>query len=150
MCGCQQWLDGYSSPLCVLFAQLCLTLRPHGRQPARLLRPWNSPGKNTGVGCHFLLQGIFSTQGSNVGLPHGGQILYCLSHQRGPSIKEKRFKMAKHLLTALEVSFGHTHTPSFQSFSRSILVFPRESNPPLHILRKQFPQISSLGRNKSI
>ena len=115
MCGCQQWLDGYSSPLCVLFAQLCLTLRPHGRQPARLLRPWNSPGKNTGVGCHFLLQGIFSTQGSNVGLPHGGQILYCLSHQRGPSIKEKRFKMAKHLLTALEVSFGHTHT--LQAFS---------------------------------
>ena len=32
--------------------------------PARLLCPWNSPGKNTGVGCHFLLQGIFLTQGS--------------------------------------------------------------------------------------
>ena len=31
---------------------------------------WNSPGKNTGVGCHFLLQGIFLTQGSNPGLPH--------------------------------------------------------------------------------
>ena len=34
------------------------SLRPHGLQPARLLCPWNSPGKNTGVGCHFLLQGI--------------------------------------------------------------------------------------------
>ena len=34
-----------------------------GRQLARLLCPWNSPSKNTGVGCHFLLQGIFSTQG---------------------------------------------------------------------------------------
>ena len=33
------------------------------------LRPWDSPGKNTGVGCHFLLQGIFLTQGSNPGLP---------------------------------------------------------------------------------
>ena len=32
-------------------------LRPHGLQPARLLCQWNSPGKNTGVGCHFLLQG---------------------------------------------------------------------------------------------
>ena len=31
-------------------------VRPHGRQPTRLLRPWDSPGKNTGVGCHFLLQ----------------------------------------------------------------------------------------------
>ena len=32
------------------------SLRPHGLQPARLLRPWDSPGKNTGVGYHFLLQ----------------------------------------------------------------------------------------------
>ena len=31
-------------------------MRPHRRQPTRLLRPWDSPGKNTGVGCHFLLQ----------------------------------------------------------------------------------------------
>ena len=37
--------------------QSCLTLvRPHRRQPTRLLHPWDSPGKNTGVGCHFLLQ----------------------------------------------------------------------------------------------
>ena len=31
-------------------------VRPHRRQPTRLLRPWDSPGKDTGVGCHFLLQ----------------------------------------------------------------------------------------------
>ena len=36
--------------------QSCSTLRPHRRQPTRLLHPWDSPGKNTGVGCHFLLQ----------------------------------------------------------------------------------------------
>ena len=36
--------------------QLCPTLRSHRRQPTRLPRPWDSPGKNTGVGCHFLLQ----------------------------------------------------------------------------------------------
>ena len=36
--------------------QLCLTLWPHRRQPTRLHCPWDSPGKNTGVGCHFLLQ----------------------------------------------------------------------------------------------
>ena len=39
------------------------------------LSPWNSPGKNTRVGCHFLLQGIFPTQGSNPGLPHWRQTL---------------------------------------------------------------------------
>ena len=46
-----------------------------------LLCPWNSPGKNTGVGCHSLLHGIFPTQGSNPGLPHCRKILYHLSHQ---------------------------------------------------------------------
>ena len=45
------------------------------------LSPWNSPGKSTGVGCHFLLQGIFPTQGLNLGLPHCRQTLYRLSHQ---------------------------------------------------------------------
>ena len=44
------------------------SLRPRGLQPARLLCPQDSPGKNTGVGCHFLLQGIFLTQGSNTHL----------------------------------------------------------------------------------
>ena len=59
------------------------SLWPHELQPARLLCPWDSPAKNTGVGCHFLLQGIFPTQGSN---PHswisciGRKILYHLCH----------------------------------------------------------------------
>ena len=50
-------------------------------QPQGLFSPWNSPGQNTGVGCHSLLQGIFPTQGLNPGLPHCRQILYQLSHQ---------------------------------------------------------------------
>ena len=45
-----------------------------------LLYPWNSPGKNTGVGCYSLHQGIFPTQGLNLGLLHCRQILYYLSH----------------------------------------------------------------------
>ena len=57
------------------------SLWPHGLGPARLLCPWNSPGKNTGVCCHALLQGIFPTQGSNLGLLLCRQILYRLSHQ---------------------------------------------------------------------
>ena len=44
------------------------SLGPHGRLPARLPCPWDSPGKNPGVGCHALLQGLFLTQGSNPGL----------------------------------------------------------------------------------
>ena len=57
--------------------QECLTLlRPHG-----LSLSMEFPGKNTGVGCHFLLQGIFPIQGSNSSLTHCWQSLYRLSHQ---------------------------------------------------------------------
>ena len=66
--------------------QLCPTLCNHVdcMEPARLLCPWDSLGKNTRVGCHFLLQGIFPTQGLNPGLLHCRQILYCLSRHRSP------------------------------------------------------------------
>ena len=56
-------------------------LEPGGLEPTRLLCLWDSPGKNTRVVCHFLLQGIFLTQGSNLGLLHGRQVLYHLSCQ---------------------------------------------------------------------
>ena len=51
---------------------------------SRLLHPWNFPGKSTRVGCHFLHQGIFPTQGSNPGLLYCRQTLYHLSHQGSP------------------------------------------------------------------
>ena len=56
-----------------------IALQSHGLQPTRLLCPWNFPLKNTGVGCHILLQGIFLTLGSNLCLCItwvGRQILY--------------------------------------------------------------------------
>ena len=48
------------------------------------------PGKNIGLGCHGLIQGIFPTQGSNPGLPHCRQILYRLSHQGSPTYSVQR------------------------------------------------------------
>ena len=54
---------------------------PHGLFPTRLLSPWDSPGKNTGVDSHSLFWGTFPTQGLNLGLLHCRQILYCLSQQ---------------------------------------------------------------------
>ena len=51
-------------------AESCPILcNPMGCKPTRLLPPWNFPGKGTGVGCHFLLQGIFVIRGLNLGLP---------------------------------------------------------------------------------
>ena len=51
-----------------------------------LYSPWNSPGQNTGVGSHSLLQGIFPTQGSNPCLLHCRRILYQLSHKGSPTV----------------------------------------------------------------
>ena len=61
------------------------SLWPHGLYPTGLLRPWDFPGKSTEVGCHFLLQGNFPTQGSNPGLLHYRQTLYRLSHKGSPT-----------------------------------------------------------------
>ena len=52
---------------------------------------WNSPGKSTGVGCNSTLQGIFPTQGLNLGLLHCRQILYHLSHQGNPLYSSSLF-----------------------------------------------------------
>ena len=70
------FLTQRSNPDLLHCSKSCLTLKQHGLQPARLLCPWDFSGKNTGVGCHFLLQGIFPTQGSNLDLLHCRQILY--------------------------------------------------------------------------
>ena len=62
------------------------SLWTRGLQPTRLLCSWDSPGKTTGLSCDFFLQGIFLTQGSNLGLPHCRQIPFHLSHQGGPKV----------------------------------------------------------------
>ena len=66
-----------------------------------------SPGKNTGVGCHALLQGILPTQGWNPGLRHCRWILYCLSHERSPKLADNlptnlwvRIDILKSILTS--------------------------------------------------
>ena len=59
----------------------------------RLLCSWDSPGKNTEVSSHPFLQGIFLTQGLNLGLLHCRQILYCLSHKGGPNRTEPTHKV---------------------------------------------------------
>ena len=56
--------------MCAKLLQSCPTLQPYGPWPASLFCPWDSPGKNTGVDCHALLQGIFLTQGLNPSCLH--------------------------------------------------------------------------------
>ena len=64
--------------------------------------PWNFPGKSTRVCCHFLLQGIFLTQGSNPGLPHCGQRLYLWANQGSP--KKGNVKQCSNFCTIALIS----------------------------------------------
>ena len=79
--------NSFPDQSCVL--KSCLTLlHAHGLQPTKHFCPWDFPGKNTGVGCHFLLQGIFLTQGLNLNLLRlliGRWFLYHQCHLGSPN-----------------------------------------------------------------
>ena len=67
--SCRFILHLVPARMCAKLVQSCLTrCNPTDCSPAKLLCPWDSPGKNTGVGCHFLLQQITPTQGWNPSL----------------------------------------------------------------------------------
>ena len=61
--------------------------RPHRRQPTRLPRPWDSPGKNTGVGCHFLLQCMKVKSESEVAQLSDSATPWTAAHQAGSSVR---------------------------------------------------------------
>ena len=83
--------------------------------------------ENTGVGCHSLLQGIFPTQGSNLGLLHCRQILYHLSHQGSPVIAENggrnhflyREIFATYCVFTLEITMPLLHFNEVNTFNES-------------------------------
>ena len=79
------------------------SLQPHELQLTRLLCPWDFPGKSNGVGCYFLLQRIFWTQVSKLGLPHCRQTLYCLSHLGSHIMKEGNLILIEFLTYLIQV-----------------------------------------------
>ena len=82
--GCGLHLAHSSHDAALLLSRLVVSDSATPWTAARLLCPWDSSGKNTGVGCHALLQGIFATQGSNLGLLHCRQILYHWAIREAP------------------------------------------------------------------
>ena len=72
---------------CCLVTKLCLTLATPWIVAGRPLCPWDFLGKNTGVGCHFLLQGIFMTQGLNLCLLRWQEDSLPVSHQGNPLLQ---------------------------------------------------------------
>ena len=78
-----KWLGHRQSKsvLCLVTQSFLTLCNPMDCSPPGTSIHWDSPGKNTGSGCHALFQGIFPIQGSNPGLLNCRQILYCLRHQ---------------------------------------------------------------------
>ena len=73
------------------------------------LHGWNSPGQNTEVGSLSLLQGIFLTQGLNLGLPQCKQILYQLSHRKSKNTAVGSLSLLQGIFPSQESNWGLLH-----------------------------------------
>ena len=93
------------------------SLWPHGLQPTRLLCLWDYPGKNSGMGCHSLPQGIFPTERSSLGLLNCRQIFCYMSHQ-GSHILPNPSKMSLLLLNTKGTFWPTQPTLNMQQLSR--------------------------------
>ena len=101
------------------FPRACLTNMPvshsvmsnsswsHELEPTRLLYPLSSPVKNSGVGCHSLLQRIFLTQEQNLGLLHSRQIVYWLSYQ-GSTHRFNKYLLRTYYVLGTVIDAGNT------------------------------------------
>ena len=115
-------------------------------EPARLLCPWDAPGKNTGVGCRALLQGSFPNQGLNPGIPHWGRFLTIWAARETQQFQSPLFCLSPHCwsLVWLGLSSG---IPFLENSMRHLVV-------GLHFLarwiKKSFTKGRSSGRNMAI
>ena len=133
----------YLSHFCCLAPKLCLTLlKSHGLQLTRLLCLWDFPGKNTGVVCHFLLQGILLTQGLYPGLLHCRQILYQLSYQGSKGSLNPSFKSSfKHSSRVIFLDYGQDNNIVLKKFQFPCMMF---SNYKYEFLTKAYYNLTSL------
>ena len=106
------------------------SLQSHG-----LYSPQNSPGQNTGVGSHSLLQGIFPIQGSNPGLPHCWWILYQLSYKGSPRTLEwvaypfsSRSSQPRHLTSVSCIAAGFFTNWAFREALRMVAHHPKAAS----------------------
>ena len=123
-------------------------LWPHGLELSKLLCPWDFPGKNTGVGCHFLLPGIFLTQGLNPCLLHcrwtsalQADVLL-LNHQRSPFIWLQ--SPEQHLKCPSEIPFWDCHLHfSLNNVNTNLIIFP-VNRPGLLVLIREVQDFTLL------
>ena len=124
-----------------LVTQSCPATATPWTVATRLLCPWDSLGKNTGVGCHFLLQGIFPTQGSNLGLLHCMQILYQVSYKGSPTLGGPTLQSRPPF---------HDLTPNHSIYYLLILILEKAMAPHSSTLAWKIPWTEEPGRLQSM
>ena len=124
----------------VVVTESCLC-NSMGCSRTRLLSPWNSPVKNTGVGGHSIHQGVFLTQGSNPGLPPCRHILYHLSHQGGWWVIKLKQKLKR---SASPTSVpATTPTPPLEAARAAQLWLPQSLGQASVLRENEFPSNQS-------
>ena len=113
-----------------------------------------SPGKDTGVGCHTLLQGIFPTQGSNPGLPYCRQILYRLNYQGSPGMVAVQFISVAQLCPTLcnPMDYGTPDFPvhQFPELAQTHVRQVGDTIQPSHPLSSPSPPAFSLSHHQGL
>ena len=114
-----------------------------------------SPGKNTRVGCHTLLQGIFPTQGSNPGLPYCRQILYRLNYQGSPGMVSIQFISVAQLCPTLcyPMNCGKPGLPVHHELPESTQTHVHcvsDAIQPSHPLSSPSPPALNLSQNQGL
>ena len=116
------------------------SLQSHGPYPTRLLCPWDFLGKNTGAGCHFLLQGIFPSQGSN---PHllcplhwQADLYHCATREEGTLCG---FALWAPELVTCKVSFGSSQKKSAEPSN-----FPGFCIPPILAVSSKHGSVNTI------
>ena len=107
------------------------SLQPCGPSSSRLLYPWDSQGKNIGVGCHALLQEIFLTQGSNLHLLHWKGILYHQATREACACMLSHFSHVRFFVTLWTVAH---QAPLSMGFFRQEYWSGLPSSPPGDLL----------------
>ena len=127
---------------CVSYSVMFDALRPHGQQPTTLLCPWDSPGENSRLGSHSLLQGIFLTQGLNPHLWQWQADSLPLNYQGSPEQVSWSFQSFHFIICEVETVItltSYLHNFNSEEYKHECFCPPLVRTPNCALSKSPFP-----------